>query len=187
MPKLEAFAGEGGDEWEEYVEVLEQHFIAHNVSAAKQRAVFLSSCGRSTYSLLRRLLAPRRPSEVPLDESLRLQGTERRRSDEGFRCGTAEAGGPVLFRIRIRQQSQRPASPWDSRRRHAKASAGGARADLRPGCPNCCKYGGGGQGGEAYDWPDGGISHTPGIKVRRDSRRVSSVRWAAPRVVVQVP
>lgn len=71
MPKLEAFAGEGGDEWEEYVEVLEQHFIAHDMSAAKQRAVFLSSCGRPTYSLLRRLLAPRRPSEVPLDESLR--------------------------------------------------------------------------------------------------------------------
>ncbi|KAG0431547.1 hypothetical protein HPB47_021692 [Ixodes persulcatus] len=71
MPKLEAFAGEEGEKWEEYVEVLEQHFMTHDVAADKQCGV-LSSCGRPTYSLLRRLLAPKRPSEVPLDESSRL-------------------------------------------------------------------------------------------------------------------
>ncbi|KAG0444596.1 hypothetical protein HPB47_013616 [Ixodes persulcatus] len=59
MPKLEAFAGKGGDKWEELVEDLGQHLIAHDVSAAKQCAVFLSSYGRPTYSLLRRLLAPK--------------------------------------------------------------------------------------------------------------------------------
>ncbi|XP_070381275.1 uncharacterized protein [Dermacentor albipictus] len=71
MAKLEPFTGEG-HEWEEYVEVLEQHFIANSIAVDKQRAVFLSSCGRSTYSLLRLLLAPRRPSDVPLTESLQL-------------------------------------------------------------------------------------------------------------------
>lgn len=72
MPKLEPFTGEGGQEWEEYVEIVDQFFIANNIVADKQRAVFLSSCGRPTYSLLRRLLAPIRPSEAPLARCLEL-------------------------------------------------------------------------------------------------------------------
>lgn len=70
MPKLEPFAGDGGEDWNEYVEILEQYFIANQVEEARRRAVFLSHCGRATYSLLRRLLAPRKPSEVPLGECL---------------------------------------------------------------------------------------------------------------------
>ncbi|CAN7982698.1 unnamed protein product [Ixodes hexagonus] len=72
MPKLEPFTGEGGQDWDEYVERLEQYFIANSVSEEKRRAVFLSGCGRPTYSLLRRLLAPTRPAEAPLTTSLRL-------------------------------------------------------------------------------------------------------------------
>ncbi|KAG0422094.1 hypothetical protein HPB47_002055 [Ixodes persulcatus] len=70
MPKLEPFTGEGGQEWEEYAEILGQYFIAKKIVADKQRAAFLSSCGRPTYSLLRRLLAPMRPSEAPLSRDI---------------------------------------------------------------------------------------------------------------------
>lgn len=72
MPKLEPFTREGGQEWEEYGERLEQYFIATDVAEGRRRAVFLSGCGRPTNSLLRRLLAPDRPLEALLVNSLEL-------------------------------------------------------------------------------------------------------------------
>ncbi|KAM7300849.1 hypothetical protein ISCGN_016434 [Ixodes scapularis] len=56
-PDLEPFAGDKGEDWNEYTEALDQYFIANQVEEARLRAVFLSSCGRTTHSLLRRLLA----------------------------------------------------------------------------------------------------------------------------------
>ncbi|KAG0444011.1 hypothetical protein HPB47_014286, partial [Ixodes persulcatus] len=52
------------EDWNEYVEVLDQYFIANQLQEARLRAVFLSNYGRATNSLLRRLLVPRKPSEV---------------------------------------------------------------------------------------------------------------------------
>jgi len=57
------------EEWTSYVERLQQYFTANNIiSKQKQRAVFISSCGVSTYRLIKNLLAPRAPSEVEFDD-----------------------------------------------------------------------------------------------------------------------
>ena len=42
------------EDWTSYCERMDQYFIANDVAdASKQRAIFLSSCGKPTYSLLR--------------------------------------------------------------------------------------------------------------------------------------
>ena len=52
-------------EWEDYVERLENYFIAHDIKTeAKKRAVLLSKCGVATYKLIKSLLAPQKPSDV---------------------------------------------------------------------------------------------------------------------------
>ena len=48
----------------EYVECLEQYFIASLIDCATQkRAIFLTVCGLQTYSLLQNLLLPEKPSD----------------------------------------------------------------------------------------------------------------------------
>ena len=60
---------EAEETWTEYVERLEQYFIANDVEDdKKQRAIFLSVCGPKTYSLLRDLLQPRKPSATEFKE-----------------------------------------------------------------------------------------------------------------------
>ena len=54
-----------GHEWPAYIERLEFYFAANDVEGdAKKRAILLSSCGASTYGLIRSLVAPNKPSEV---------------------------------------------------------------------------------------------------------------------------
>ena len=56
------------EEWETYTERLEQYFTANDVQdAGKQRAILLSCCGASTYRLIKNVLAPNRPTDVPFD------------------------------------------------------------------------------------------------------------------------
>lgn len=64
---LEPFHGEGAA-WTEYLERAKIFFDANNVPDAKKRSVFLTCCGPATYSLLRSLLTPKTPDEVPIDE-----------------------------------------------------------------------------------------------------------------------
>ena len=53
-----------GQDWEDYFERLEQYFIANSIDgAARKRAIFLTVCGSQTYSLLRNLLSPEKPSD----------------------------------------------------------------------------------------------------------------------------
>ena len=53
------------EEWTSYVERLECYFLANDVAdAGKQRAILLSCCGASTYSLIRSLAAPSKPTAV---------------------------------------------------------------------------------------------------------------------------
>ena len=53
-----AFSGEP-TEWEDYVERLENYFVAHDIkSEAKKKAVLLSECGAATYKLIRSLVVP---------------------------------------------------------------------------------------------------------------------------------
>ena len=57
--------------WPQYVERLKQHFITNDVEDdKKQRAIFLSVCGPKTYSLIRDLLQPRKPSATDIKEIL---------------------------------------------------------------------------------------------------------------------
>ena len=53
------------EEWTSYVERLECYFLANDVAdAEKQRAILLSCCGASTYSLIRSLATPSKPTAV---------------------------------------------------------------------------------------------------------------------------
>ncbi|CAN7982234.1 unnamed protein product [Ixodes pacificus] len=54
---------------------MEQFFAANEVPATKQRAVFLSCCWSRTYSTLRSLLAPMKPTEATLEASLQTLGS----------------------------------------------------------------------------------------------------------------
>lgn len=56
------------EDFESYCERLEQFFAANSVAGDKQRAVFLSVVGPSTYGLLKSLLAPAKPSDKTFDE-----------------------------------------------------------------------------------------------------------------------
>ena len=51
----------------QYVERLEQYFLANEVDdVAKRRAILLSVCGSKTYALARDLLKPARPAETTI-------------------------------------------------------------------------------------------------------------------------
>ena len=52
-------------DWPAYIERLEFYFAANDVEGdTKKHAILLSSCGASTYGLIRSLVAPSKPSEV---------------------------------------------------------------------------------------------------------------------------
>ena len=57
--------------WAQYVERLEQYFIANDVEDdKKKRAIFLNVCGPETYFLIRDLLQPRKHSATDIKEIL---------------------------------------------------------------------------------------------------------------------
>ena len=59
----------GKEDWKSYVERLRQYFAANNIeNAGKQRAILISCSRAATYCLMKDVLAPRIPSEVPLEE-----------------------------------------------------------------------------------------------------------------------
>ena len=59
--------------WKSYTEHLTQYFTANNVkSADKQRAIFLSVCGPTTYQLIRNILAPVKPTERSFKQLVEL-------------------------------------------------------------------------------------------------------------------
>ena len=61
--KVKAF-DETNDDWNAYVERIEQYFIAKEIKEGKQVAVMLSFMGNKTYGLLRNLAAPAKPSNL---------------------------------------------------------------------------------------------------------------------------
>ena len=57
------------EEWDSYAERLEQYFVANDVTnAAKKKALLLSLCGPETYTLVRNLVAPDKPSTRTFEE-----------------------------------------------------------------------------------------------------------------------
>lgn len=65
--KLEAFDA-CTTEFAEYQERVLLYFLANDVTEEKKSAVFLTSCGTATYSLLRSLLTPTKPGKATLTE-----------------------------------------------------------------------------------------------------------------------
>uniref|UniRef100_UPI00398E6E66 uncharacterized protein n=1 Tax=Pristiophorus japonicus TaxID=55135 RepID=UPI00398E6E66 len=61
-----------GEDWEAYVERLDQYFVANELdgegSVAKRRAVLLMVCGAPTYSLIKNLLAPVKRTDKSYEE-----------------------------------------------------------------------------------------------------------------------
>ena len=56
---------ESEESWTQYLERLEQYFLANEVEdAGKRRAILLSVCGSKTYALARDLLQPAKPVET---------------------------------------------------------------------------------------------------------------------------
>ena len=59
----------GAEEWTAYTERLEHYFTANDIdSAEKKRAILLSICGPTTYSLIRSLVSPKKATEYTFAE-----------------------------------------------------------------------------------------------------------------------
>ena len=53
------------ENWTAYIERMEQYFVANDVTANnKKRAILLSTCGPTTYSLIRSLVAPSKVTDI---------------------------------------------------------------------------------------------------------------------------
>ena len=54
------------EDWKAYMEQLESYFVTNNITAtAKKHAVLLSLCGTAMYKIIRSVVAPEKPPEVP--------------------------------------------------------------------------------------------------------------------------
>ena len=63
------------ESWSSYIERLGHYFVANDVKdGSKKRAILLSSCGVSTYTIIRNLLAPDLPSSKSFDEIVEAAG-----------------------------------------------------------------------------------------------------------------
>lgn len=69
--KLEAF-DETREDWSAYVERVEQYFLANDVENDKKVPVLLTVIGGKTYSLLRTLTSPAKPSTKTFDEIVEI-------------------------------------------------------------------------------------------------------------------
>lgn len=65
--RLDAFGGDGSA-WPVYQEQVRVFFRANDTPSAKQRDIFLASCGTRTFTLLLDLLKPASPHDRSLDE-----------------------------------------------------------------------------------------------------------------------
>ena len=65
-----------GEDWNDYVECMEQYFIANDVQdddgRRKKRALFLSAIGGKMYGLIKTLLAPEKPVSKTYQELMEL-------------------------------------------------------------------------------------------------------------------
>ena len=65
-----------GDDWEDYTDRLKQYLVENKMDtdedAERRRAVLLTVCGAPTYSLIKYLLAPAKPSDKSYEELVNL-------------------------------------------------------------------------------------------------------------------
>ena len=61
------------EDWQSYIEHLQQHFIVAGVTnKAKQQAILLSACGARTYRLIHSLSATNDPKDTSLSDLIKL-------------------------------------------------------------------------------------------------------------------
>ena len=61
------------ENWISYEERFRLYLTANEVTSdEKKQAIFLTTCGTSTYNLLRSLAAPKKPPELPFAELVKL-------------------------------------------------------------------------------------------------------------------
>ena len=62
-----------GEDWDAYIERLEQYFAANDITdAAKQKNILLCACGPATYAMMKRLCTPEKPSAKTFAELKKL-------------------------------------------------------------------------------------------------------------------
>ena len=72
LRKIDKFIPATG-EWTQYIERMNQFFIANEIcEQPRKKAILLSLGGAETYSLLRNLVAPAKPSEKSYNELVRV-------------------------------------------------------------------------------------------------------------------
>ena len=66
--QITEFSG-NADDWEAYIEQLERYFVVNDITtAAKKRAILLSSCGTAAYKTIQSVVAPTKPTEQKVQE-----------------------------------------------------------------------------------------------------------------------
>ena len=62
-----------GEDWDAYIERLEQYFAANDITdATKMKNILLCACGPATYAMMKRLCAPEKPSAKTFAELKKL-------------------------------------------------------------------------------------------------------------------
>ena len=85
------------EDWNSYVERLEQYFMANDVSTAgKKKAILLSSCGPAAYQLIKSLLVPSRPHEKSFAQIV-----------ETMRNHCHPKASPIVCRFTLNSHSQK--------------------------------------------------------------------------------
>ncbi|XP_064470186.1 uncharacterized protein K02A2.6-like [Ornithodoros turicata] len=95
---IEQFDGDASA-WTDYRDRIQQYFEANNVAQDKQRAVFLTCCGKQTYTLLRSLLAPAAPSATALPAILEAL-------DSHYSPKPSQVVARYKFNTRVRQEGE---------------------------------------------------------------------------------
>ncbi len=86
------------EDWKSYIQRAKLYFIANGIEEAeKQRAIILTSCGPKTFRMIRNIVAPRDPANVPLGEIETLIG-------EHYNPKPTATVQRCLFHSRIRKQ-----------------------------------------------------------------------------------
>ena len=72
LGKINEFIPAIGD-WAQYIERMDQFFIVNGIcEEPRKKAILLNSGGAETYSLLKNLVAPAKPSDKSYDELIRV-------------------------------------------------------------------------------------------------------------------
>ena len=95
LGKIDQFVPATGD-WTQYIERMNQFFITNEICEEQgKKAILLSSGGAETYSLLRNLVAPAKPSDKSYEELVRVMNEHQNPKPSVIINSTKETGNRV--------------------------------------------------------------------------------------------